>query len=69
MTSRCWCWPSEALGTVVVNVDDKQKGRIAEMAVMRECVRLGIGVSQPLDVVRYDLILDRRPQRVRVQCK
>jgi hypothetical protein len=46
-----------------------QKGLIAETAVIAECIRLGVGVSRPLDDERYDLILDLRPRLVRVQCK
>jgi PD-(D/E)XK endonuclease len=46
-----------------------QKGLVAETAVIHECVKAGIGVSRPLDDERYDLILDLRPQLVRIQCK
>jgi len=46
-----------------------QKGLIAETAIMAECVKLGIGVSRPIDDERYDLILDLRGKLVRVQCK
>lgn len=46
-----------------------QKGVVAEMAVMLECARLGIGVSRPVDDEPYDLILDLRPALLRVQCK
>jgi hypothetical protein len=46
-----------------------QKGLIAEWAVIAECVRLGIGVAQPLDDERYDVILDLRPRLIRVPCK
>src|SRR4051812_44368295 len=46
-----------------------QKGLIAETAVIAECIRLGIGVCRPMDDERYDLVLDLRPQLLRVQCK
>jgi PD-(D/E)XK endonuclease len=46
-----------------------QLGLVAETAILHECVKLGIGVSRPLDDERYDLILDLRPQLLRVQCK
>lgn len=46
-----------------------QKGLIAEAAVIFECAKLGVGVSRPLDDERYDLILDLRPNLLRVQCK
>ncbi|MDX6486671.1 MAG: hypothetical protein QOF43_1824 [Gaiellaceae bacterium] len=42
---------------------------MAETAIIYQCVRLGIGVSRPLDDERYDLILDLHPQLIRVQCK
>jgi PD-(D/E)XK nuclease superfamily protein len=46
-----------------------QKGLLAEATVIRECVKLGVGVARPLDDERYDLILDLRPRLLRVQCK
>jgi PD-(D/E)XK endonuclease len=46
-----------------------QRGLVAETAILHECVKQGIGVSRPLDDERYDLILDLRPQLMRVQCK
>lgn len=46
-----------------------QLGLVAETAILLECVKLGIGVSRPLDDERYDLILDLRPRLLRVQCK
>jgi hypothetical protein len=46
-----------------------QRGLVAETAILHECVKLGIGVSRPLDDERYDLILDLRPALLRVQCK
>lgn len=46
-----------------------QKGLIAETAIVAECVRLDVGVCQPLGPERYDLIIDLRPRLLRVQCK
>jgi hypothetical protein len=46
-----------------------QLGLVAETRIVHECVRLGLGVSRPLDDERYDLILDLRPQLLRAQCK
>ena len=46
-----------------------QLGLVAETRIVHECVLLGIGVSRPLDDERYDLILDLRPNLLRVQCK
>jgi hypothetical protein len=46
-----------------------QKGLIAEQAIVWEAVRAGLGVYLPLGDERYDLILDLRPQLLRVQCK
>jgi hypothetical protein len=46
-----------------------QKGVLAEQAVAFEALKLGAGVFQPLGDERYDLILDLRPQLLRVQCK
>jgi len=47
-----------------------QKGAIAEAAIACAAIKLGVGVFKPLsDGERYDLILDLRPQLVRVQCK
>lgn len=60
--------PTPSLASLSV-LTTNQKGLIAEMAVIAECVSLGIGVSRPLDDERYDLILDLRPRLIRVQCK
>ncbi len=46
-----------------------QKGAIAEAAVTHAASKLGIGVLRPVMDERYDLVLDLRPQLVRVQCK
>ena len=46
-----------------------QKGLLAETAITREAVRLGIGVAIPLGDERYDLILDLGHALLRVQCK
>jgi hypothetical protein len=46
-----------------------QKGVLAEQAIVFEALKLGAGVFQPLGDERYDLILDLRPDLLRVQCK
>ncbi|MFL5926576.1 MAG: group I intron-associated PD-(D/E)XK endonuclease [Gaiellaceae bacterium] len=46
-----------------------QRGLVAETAILHECVKLGVGVSRPLDDEPYGLILDLRPTLLRVQCK
>jgi hypothetical protein len=46
-----------------------QKGVLAEQAIVFEALKLGVGVFQPLGDERYDLILDLRPNLLRVQCK
>jgi hypothetical protein len=46
-----------------------QKGAIAEAKFAAVAFEFGLGVSRPLDDERYDLILDLRPELVRVQCK
>jgi hypothetical protein len=46
-----------------------QKGVLAEQAIAFEALKLGVGVFRPLGDERYDLILDLRPQLIRVQCK
>ena len=47
-----------------------QLGLAAETRIVcNECVLLGIGASRPLDDERYDLVLDLRPNLLRVQCK
>ena len=47
-----------------------QKGALAESAIVHAAVKLGLGVFRPLsDGERWDLILNLRPQLVRVQCK
>jgi hypothetical protein len=54
---------------VLAELTTNQKGLVAETAIVHLCAMLGIGVSRPLDDERYDLILDLRPQLLRVQCK
>jgi hypothetical protein len=46
-----------------------QKGTVAEQAIALEAAKLGLGVCRPLVDERYDLILDLRPDLLRVQCK
>lgn len=46
-----------------------QKGAIAEAAIAKEAIALGIGVYRPYGDERCDLIFDLRPRLVRVQCK
>jgi hypothetical protein len=46
-----------------------QKGILAEAKVVVAAIELGLGVSRPIDDERYDLILDLRPELLRVQCK
>ena len=46
-----------------------QKGAIAESAILKAAVELGIGVFLPFGDERYDFVFDLRPGLVRVQCK
>ena len=47
-----------------------QKGSIAESAIVHAAIKLGIGVSRPINEgVRYDLVFDLGPKLLRVQCK
>jgi hypothetical protein len=46
-----------------------QKGAIAEAAIAKEAITLGIGVYAPYGDERCDLIFDLRPRLMRVQCK
>ena len=46
-----------------------QKGLLAEAAIVKEAVALGVGVARPLNDERYDLILDLPSGLLRVQCK
>jgi hypothetical protein len=46
-----------------------QKGAIAEMAIARAALELGVGVSRPLANERYDLVFDVGSRLLRVQCK
>ena len=43
-----------------------QKGAIVEAEIAAVATKLGIGVSQPFGDERYDLILDLRPELLRV---
>jgi hypothetical protein len=45
-----------------------QKGALAEQAIAFEALTHGAGVSRPLGDERYDLVLDLRPELLRVQC-
>src|SRR4051794_22915992 len=60
---------SDARASLFSVLTTNQKGTIAEMAVVLECAKAGIGVSRPIDDERYDLVLDLRPQLPRIQCK
>src|SRR3954451_12488931 len=46
-----------------------QKGAVAEAAVAKEAIQLGVGVYRPYGDERCDFIFDLRPRLVRVQCK
>jgi PD-(D/E)XK endonuclease len=46
-----------------------QKGAIAEMRVAVAAMERGLGVWRCLDDERFDLIVDLRPDLLRVQCK
>jgi PD-(D/E)XK endonuclease len=47
-----------------------QKGAIAESAIARVAIKLGIGVYKPLsDGERYDLIFGVENELLRIQCK
>lgn len=46
-----------------------QKGAIAEAAIAKTAIELGIGVYAPYGDERCDLIFDLRPRLARVQCK
>jgi hypothetical protein len=46
-----------------------QKGVLAEAKITAAAAELGLGVLRPLDDERYDLVLDLRPDLLRVQCK
>jgi hypothetical protein len=75
-----WTWPNR---TCLLNrqqfvrdgryrrrvLTTNQKGALAEAKVAATAVELGFGVSWPFGDERYDLILDLRPELLRVQCK
>jgi len=46
-----------------------QKGTVAELAIARAAIELGIGVYGPYGDERCDLIFDLRPGLIKVQCK
>jgi hypothetical protein len=46
-----------------------QKGAIAEVAISKVAVNLGIIVSRPIQDVPYDLVLDLPRGLARIQCK
>lgn len=47
-----------------------QKGAAAEAAIAAEAIRLGLTVLRPLcEGSRYDLVIDLKPELLRVQCK
>jgi PD-(D/E)XK nuclease superfamily protein len=50
-------------------VTPNQKGAIAEAAITKVAVELGIIVSRPLHDAPYDLVFDVRGRLLRVQCK
>jgi PD-(D/E)XK endonuclease len=60
---------SDLITTMYGMLTSDQKGAIAEAAIARAAIELGIGVARPLADQRYDLIFDLRPRLLRVQCK
>lgn len=55
---------------MTVELSTDQKGAIAELAIAKRAIELGIGVYRPLsDGERYDLIFDLGERLSRVQCK
>lgn len=47
-----------------------QKGAVAEAAIASAAIELGLTVLRPLcEGQRYDLVIDLRPELLRVQCK
>jgi hypothetical protein len=47
-----------------------QKGAVAEAAIASAAIELGLTVLRPLcEGQRYDLVIDLKPQLLRVQCK
>ena len=53
----------------MVELTTNQKGAIAEAAITKAAVELGIVVSRPLQDAPYDLVLDLPTGLLRVQCK
>ena len=68
MTSVRWCPPSGALATLLSVLTTNQKGAVAEAAIAKEAIELGVGVFKPLADERYDFSFDLRPRLARVQC-
>jgi PD-(D/E)XK endonuclease len=46
-----------------------QRGVIAELAIARAALELGVSVSRPMNDARYDLVFDIGSNLLRVQCK
>jgi hypothetical protein len=46
-----------------------EKGLLAEAAVIRASIELGVVVLQPIGDQRYDLVLDLGCRMLRIQCK
>ena len=54
----------------MVELTPSQKGAAAEAAVTAAVIELGFTVLRPLcEGQRYDLVVDLRPQLLRLQCK
>ena len=53
----------------MVELTPNQKGAIAEAAISKAAVSLGIIVSRPFQDAPYDLLLDLTSELLRVQCK
>ena len=54
---------------VLLELTTNQKGAIAEVAITKVAVEIGVVVSRPVQDAAYDLILDLQDRLVRVQCK
>ena len=54
---------------VLLELTTNQKGAIAEAAITKVAVEIGVVVSRPVQDAAYDLILDLQDRLVRVQCK
>jgi hypothetical protein len=60
---------SDMTTTMIRMLTTDQKGAIAEAAVIKAAVELGVIVSRPVVECRYDLIFDVASRLLRVQCK